>query len=297
MPEASLPTLQSEVGPLRRVVLKHARDAFVDAASVERQWRELSYVAPPDLAEACRESDAFASLLRRLGTEVIWMPPDDVGMDSLYVRDASIVCDRGVILCQMGKDARRAEPAVLGEVVEALGLPVLGAVKGEGRLEGGDFVWLSPRVAAVGQGYRTNAQGIAQLRDLAGDALNELLVVPLPHWKGPDDVFHLMSIISPLDRDLAVVYEPLLPVPFRQALLAHGFELIGVPDEEFDALGCNVLSVAPRVAVAVEGCPKTYERMLAAGVEVHTYAGDEISTKGCGGPTCLTRPLERGVTG
>jgi len=285
------------VGALRRVVLKHARDAFVDETSLEGQWRELGYLGPPDLEGACRESDAFASLLRRLGTEVIWMPAGDVGLDSLYVRDASIVCDRGAILCRMGKVARRAEPPVLGTMYEDLGIPVLGAVDGGGRLEGGDFVWLSPRVAAVGQGYRTNAEGIAQLRELAGDALDELLVVPLPHWKGPDDVFHLMSIISPLDRDLALVYEPLLPVPFRQTLLGLGFELISVPEEELDALACNVLSVAPRVAVAVEGCPKTYERMVAAGVEVHTYAGAEISAKGCGGPTCLTRPLERAVTG
>jgi N-dimethylarginine dimethylaminohydrolase len=289
-------TLQSETGPVRRVVVKHARGAFVDAASVARQWRELNYRGPPDVPAACNESDAFAALLRRLGAEVIWMPPDDLGMDSLYVRDASIVCDRGAVLCNMGKEARRAEPRALGRLYADLGVPVVGAVDGVGRLEGGDFVWLSPGVAAVGLGYRTNTEGIAQVRDLLADVLDELLVVPLPHWKGPGDVFHLMSIISPLDQDVALVYEPLLPVPFRQTLLERGFTLIGVPDEEFDAMGCNVLAVAPRVAVALEGCPRTQERMEAAGVRVHTYAGAEISAKGCGGPTCLTRPLERALT-
>jgi N-dimethylarginine dimethylaminohydrolase len=288
-------TFQSDVGQVHRVILKHARNAFVDSASIDRQWRALDYLQPPRLHEASRESDAFAELLERLGAEVVWMPPGDVGMDSLYVRDASVVCDRGAILCNMGKAARRAEPEPIGRLYAELGIPVLGAIEGEGRLEGGDFVWLSPGVAAVGQGYRTNAEGIAQLRSLLGEALDELIVVPLPHWKGPTDVFHLMSMISPLDGDLAVVYEPLLPVPFRQELIDRGFTLIGVPDEEFDSMGCNVLAVAPRVAVAVEGCPRTRLLMEEASVRVHTYAGAEITAKGCGGPTCLTRPLARGL--
>jgi N-dimethylarginine dimethylaminohydrolase len=290
-------TFQSDVGHVQRVVLKHARNAFVGSASIERQCRTLDYLQPPRFDDASDESDAFAELLERLGAEVIWMPPDDVGMDSLYVRDASVVSDRGAILCNMGKHARRAEPEAVGRLYTDLGIPVLGAIEGDGRLEGGDFVWLSPRVAAVGQGYRTNAEGIAQLRALLEDAVDELIVVPLPHWKGPADVFHLMSMISPLDQDLAVVYEPLLPVPFRQELIDRGFTLIGVPDEEFDLMGCNVLAAAPRVAVAVEGCPRTRLLMEQAGVEVHTYAGAEISAKGCGGPTCLTRPLARTVTG
>jgi N-dimethylarginine dimethylaminohydrolase len=291
-------TCQSDVGHVTRVVLKHARSAYVDATSIARQWRGLGYLQAPRFDEAGDESDAFAALLEGLGAEVIWMPPDDdVGLDSLYVRDASVVCDRGAILCNMGKHARRAEPEAAGRLYAELGIPVLGAIEGDGRLEGGDLVWLSPRVAAVGQGYRTNAEGIAQLRALLADAVDELIVVPLPHWRGPGDVFHLMSMISPLDEDLAVVYEPLLSVPFRQGLIDRGFTLIGVPDEELDLLGCNVLAVAPRVAVAVEGCPRTRLLMEQAGVRVHTYAGREISAKGCGGPTCLTRPLARTVTG
>jgi N-dimethylarginine dimethylaminohydrolase len=148
----------------------------------------------------------------------------------------------------------------------------------------------------VGRGYRTNDEGIEQLRALLADGVDELLVVPSPHWNGPTDVFHLMSVISPLADDLALVYSPLLPVPFRQGLLARGFELVEVPDDEFDSMGCNVLALAPRVALAVEGNPETRRRMEQAGVQVHTFEGEEISAKGCGGPTCLTRPLERATT-
>lgn len=290
-------TFQSDSYRLTRVLLKHARDAMVDQASVAAQWHPLNYLAEPHFQRACRESDALATLLRELGVEVAWVPSkdvgEDVGMDSLYVRDASVLCDRGAILCEMGKEARRREPNALRAAFEHFGVPVLGAIQGEGRLEGGDVTWLGPRTVAVGRGYRTNAEGIRQFTALVQDSVDEVVVVPLPHWNGPIDVFHLMSVISPLADDLAVVYSPLMPVPFRESLLDRGMTLVEVPDEEFDSMGCNVLAVAPRVAVAVDGNPETRRRMEAAGVEVHAYEGEEISAKGCGGPTCLTRPLER----
>jgi len=160
-------------------------------------------------------------------------------------------------------------------------------------MEGGDVAWINERNVAVGLGYRTNAEGIRQLRSLLGSEVDRVVPVPLPHWHGPGDVFHLMSMFSPVDRDLAVVYSRLLPVPFRQLLLKHGCELVEVPDEEFESMGCNVLAVGPRRCVALEGNPITRPRLEAAGAEVHTYRGREISTKGGGGPTCLTRPLVR----
>lgn len=285
-------TFQSDSGRMRRVLLKHARHAFANPERVEDQWEALNYLGRPEYEAACGESDAFAEILGGLGVDVEWMPAQDTGMDSLYVRDASVVTDRGVILCNMGKATRRPEPAAQRGVFEALGIPILGAIQGEGRLEGGDVTWLGDSTLAVGRGYRTNDEGIAQLTELLGPDV-EVVVVPLPHWRGPADVFHLMSVISPLADDLALVYSPLLPVPFRQMLVERGIVLVEVPEQEFDSMGCNVLAVAPRVAVAMEGNPDTRRRMEAAEVEVHLYSGVEISAKGCGGPTCLTRPLER----
>lgn len=286
-------TLQSDTASLRRVLLKHARDAFVNPASVERQWRDLGYLAPPDFDVACRESDAFAELLEELGVEVVWAGSGDLGLDSIYVRDASVVCDGGAVLCAMGKEARRREPEALRHVYGDLDIPLLGAIHGEGHVEGGDVAWVRPGTLAVGRGYRTNDEGIRQLTELVREYVDEVLVAPLPHWKGPADVFHLMSILSPLADDLALVYSPLMPVTFRAALLERGLSLVEVPDAEFESMGCNVLAVRPRVVVALEGNPETRRRMEAAGVAVHTYAGAQISTEGSGGPTCLTRPLER----
>lgn len=145
----------------------------------------------------------------------------------------------------------------------------------------------------MGRGYRTNQEGIRQLTELLGDGVEEVIEVPLPHWRGPSDVFHLMSILSPVDRDLALVYSPLLPVPFREYLLARDISLVEVPEEEFESMGCNVLAVAPRVCIMLDGNPLTRERLEAAGAQVHTYRGEEISVPGGGGPTCLTRPILR----
>ena len=288
--------VQSDVGVLRRVVLKHARDAFVDQAAIDEQWSDLGYLERPDLEGALAEYDAFVALLQRSDVEIHFLPRDErTGLDSLYARDSTVVSDRGVILCRMGKQQRRGEPAAVADALRSMGIKVHGSIEGEGLLEGGDVVWLAPDTLVVGRGYRTNDEGIRQLREHLGDTLRELLVAPLPHWRGPGDVFHLMSLLSPLDLDLALVYSPLLPVPLREALLQRGIELVEVAEEEFESMAGNVLALAPRRCLMMQGNPLTKGRLEDAGVEVETYAGGEISAKGCGGPTCLTRPLLRDV--
>jgi N-dimethylarginine dimethylaminohydrolase len=215
-----------------------------------------------------------------------------VTLDALYTRDAAVVTPRGMVLCAMGKPQRHGEPDAQRRAFETWGIPVVGRIQAPGRLEGGDLVWLDDRLVAIGRGYRTNDEGIAQFRDLVGSDV-DVVTVPLPHWRGAGDVFHLMSILSPVDRNLAVVYEPLLPVPFRERLVDLGYRFVSVPDDEFDSMGANVLALAPGVCVMLEGNPATRARLEQAGAGVTTYAGLEISRKGGGGPTCLTRPISR----
>jgi N-dimethylarginine dimethylaminohydrolase len=284
----------SETGALERVLVKHARDAFVDAATAAAQWKALNFSAAPDLAKAIDEYDAFVAILRAAGAQVDFLASDErTNLDSIYVRDASVVCARGIVLCRMGKRLRAAEPAAHRTALRSLGVPIVGEITEPGCLEGGDVVWLDDRIIAVGRGYRTNDEGILQLRRLLGDSIDELIAVPLPHWRGAGDVLHLMSLISPIDHDLAVVYSPLLPVPFRERLVTHGYELVDVPDAEFDTMGTNVLALGPRRCLMLAGNSVTRQALERAGAQVTEYVGSEISVKGAGGPTCLTRPLVR----
>jgi N-dimethylarginine dimethylaminohydrolase len=284
----------NEVGRLARVVLKHARDAFTDDAAIASQWRSLGYTAPPDRGRAIEEYDRFVALLQSAGAQIHLLPSDvRTTLDSIYVRDASIVTTRGIVLANMGKPQRTGEPrAQESAFAKWPSTPVIGEIRDPGRLEGGDAVWLDERTIAVGRGYRTNDEGIAQLRTFL-DADVEVIVVPLPHWRGEGDVMHLMSLISPVDRDLSVVYSRLMPVPFRELLLHRGMELLEVPDEEFETMGANVLALEPRRCLMLAGNPRTRAALERAGAEVVEYEGREISVKGAGGPTCLTRPLSR----
>jgi len=193
----------------------------------------------------------------------------------------------------MGKAERLGEPEAAGDFLSELDIPILGAVSGDGRLEGGDLIWLDERTLVVGRGYRTNEAGISQLKKLTSELADEFVVVPLPHWRGPEGVFHLMSFISPIDYNLAVVYSRLLPVPFREWLISRGIKLLEVPDSEFETKACNVLATSPRRCIMLSGNPGTKQMLEDEGVEVWEYTGDEISRKGAGGPTCLTRPLLR----
>jgi N-dimethylarginine dimethylaminohydrolase len=286
----------NEFGRLTHVAVKHPREAFRSAAVVAEQWQSHGFTARPDFDAACREHDAFLDILTRHGAEPMFLPADDgTTIDSLYARDASLVTPAGVVLCAMGKPARAGEPAAQGRAFTAAARPWTvhaGAIAPPGRIEGGDVVWLDDRTVAVGRGYRTNAEGVRQFAAILGPKV-DVIEVPLPHWKGPGDVMHLMSLISPVDRDLAVVYSRLLPVPFLEQLLARGFQLVDTPDQEFDSMATNVLALAPRQCVMLSGNPRTRAALERAGATVIEYSGLEISVKGAGGPTCLTRPLLR----
>ncbi|MDH4158215.1 MAG: arginine deiminase family protein [candidate division Zixibacteria bacterium] len=284
----------SEYGKIETILIKRPEDAFVSRENIDAQWQPLNYSAAPDFDKAVAEYDNFVSLLERVVPDVLYLPRNDrLGLDSIYARDALIATKKGIVLCNMGKEARQGEPEAAAEYLADEGFPKLGAITGEGRLEGGDLIWLDDRTLAVGRGYRTNDEGIRQLAALTAALVDELMVVPLPHWNGPAGVFHLMSMISPVDADLAVVYPRLLPIPFREWLVGRGMKFVEVPDEEYPTMACNVLALAPRKCLMLSGNALTKKRLEAAGAEVWEYDGFEISRKGAGGPTCLTRPLIR----
>lgn len=276
--------IRSMSTPLRRVLVRRPALSgdFAGAA-----WR----IPDPGLLAA--QHEAFCDLLAGLGCEVVVADAADGLVDATYVRDPALVTGRGAILFQMAKPARAAEPELLGTEFEAAGVPVIGRLTGPARADGGDFIWLDEHTVLAGRSYRTNPAGHAQIAEiLAGEGVR-LESVDLPHDQGPGYVLHLMSLISPLADDLAVVYPPLAPVALMETLAERGVTVVPVPADEYPSMGCNVLAVRPRVVVMIEGNPATRAALEAHGCEVHCYDGSEISLKGDGGPTCLTAPLWR----
>jgi N-dimethylarginine dimethylaminohydrolase len=285
--------LLNEFGSLKKVALRNPAAAFVSDTKIDHEWRELNYHSRPSLADATAEYNALENLLTVAGAEIIHLPANsELTLDAIYTRDSLVVTPRGLVKPRLGKPQRRSESTVNSAALEKIGVPVLGEITGHGKVEGGDLVWLDAHTLLAGIGYRTNTEGVRQLQKLVGTDVS-VISFDLPYYKGSSDVFHLMSVVSPVDHDLAVVYPPLMPVRLVEFLDERGMTFIEVPDAEFPTMGCNVLAVAPRIAIMVEGNPETASRMQRAGVKLHVYKGAEISRKGEGGPTCLTRPLQR----
>jgi N-dimethylarginine dimethylaminohydrolase len=287
-------TRHSEYLKLASVYLKSAKNSFLSEEELSEHWETLQYLSKPNFKKSLEEYAAFQTFFIEKNISTCFFPINrKTKIDSIYSRDASIATDFGIIICNMGKQGRIHEPYAQLEAYKMNNVNILGEIKFPGTLEGGDVAWLDQHTLAVGHTYRTNEEGISQLEGLLQPKGIEIIVVELPHYKGKSDVFHLMSILSPVDKNLAVVYSPLMPIKFRNELLERGFQLIEVPEQEFDSMGCNVLAIAPRDCLMVAGNPITRKLLEVAGASVHIYEGNEISVKGGGGPTCLTRPIDR----
>ncbi len=280
---------QSMVAPLQSVLVRPPAPPIAG-----QDITDFGYPRVVDHARAEREHEAFRQLLAAAGAEVIVSGPDDAGLlDAIFAYDPSLITDAGAVLLRPGKDVRLPEVALAERSYAELGIPVIGRIESPGTVEGGDTLWLDHQTLAVGRGYRTNDEGIRQLRTILEPAGITVMTVDLPHWRGPGECLHLMSLISPVAERLAVVYLPLMSVPFVEELRRRGWSFIEMPDEEFETLGCNVLALQSRHVLVCDGSPITRARLEVAGCTVVAYTGDEISHNRAGGPTCLTRPILR----
>ncbi len=277
---------QSMSAPLRDVLVKRPGPAFGAAFDDPAH----GFLHPVDLELARREHDAFVDLLASLGPTVHVLEAETDSPDLVYTFDPLLVTDRGAIPLRPGKPNRAGEPAAIEAWTTAAGIPTLGHIEAPGTVEGGDTFWLRPDLFCIGRTLRTNDAGARQLAAVVG---GDMRIFDVPYWHGRTELIHLMSVISPVADDLAVVYLPLLPVGLWELLGELGIRLVEVSAEEFPTLGCNVLAVRPGVVILAEGNPQTAAALAAAGCEVHTYPATEIGINGSGGPTCMTRPILR----
>ena len=290
----NFPSSHNMVNPIKKILLKHPKNAFVDQKTINNQYLDLNYSKAPDFNKAINDYEKFTSLIKSFGIELHFLSKDySTSLDSIYTHDPCVITNKGVILCNMGKKARMPEINNVEQYFKSINIPILGKIEAPGTLEGGDIVWIDEKTIAVGEGYRTNNEGIKQLKHILSDQIKDVIRVSIPHWNGPKDCLHLMSNLSPIDHNLYLVYSRLLPVSFLKYLRARNIELINVPDKEYESMGCNVLAVSQRKVIMISGNPRTKQLLENKGVEVYTYDGSEISIKGAGGPTCLTRPFLR----
>ena len=279
---------------LERVIVKHPNEAFQNQIHLADQWKTFNYLEEPNFKEAVREYSDFIGILEKYVPQIDYLPASpEVGMDSLYAHDPVKFTPAGAIILKSGKKMRQPEATVYKKFLTEKEISIVGELTGDAVSDGGDIVWLDDKTLVVGRGYRTNDEAIRQLKEMTAPFVDEFIVVQLPHDQGEEECLHLMSFISMVDHDLAVVHSPLMPVFFRQLLIERKIQLIEVPKDEYETLGCNVLALAPRVCVIVSGNASTKKQLLDAGATVYEYKGEEISVKGTGGPTCLTSPVVR----
>jgi N-dimethylarginine dimethylaminohydrolase len=281
--------IQNAVGPLRRVYVREPRADDLAA------WETYGWRSAPDTGRIIDEHAAFRAALTEAGADVVLGRSPVAGdPDAIYAYDPTLMTDEGAVLLRPGKEGRRDEPSAAAKDLIEAGVPILGELEGLATAEGGDMFWLDGTTLLIGRGYRTNGAGVDQIRAFLEPGGVTVHVFDLQHFHGPAECLHLMSFISPLDRDLALVFLPMVPVRLVQLLADHGVSFVEVPPEEFDTLGPNVLALAPRIALAIDGNDETRRRMESAGVDVRVFSGQDLCRKGDGGPTCLTRPLDRG---
>lgn len=260
----------------------------------EADWQEFGYLRPMNHLQAVEEHAAFRQILREAGVEVLTGEIDDpLLQDAIFPFDPVFTTDAGAVLTRMGKPLREAEVALAERTMAELNIPIAGRIEPPGLLEGGDCLWLDEHTLAIGRGYRTNDEGIRQMAEIMARQGVDVIKVGLPHWNGPAECLHLLSLISMIDENLAVVHLPLLDVGFVELLRERGIQLIEIPENEFVTQAPNVLVTAPRKCIMLRENPVTAARLEDAGCEVTFYTGGEISHNRTGGPTCLTRPLLR----
>ena len=286
--------LNSNVSTLKTVLLKNPQAAFKSQKTIDLQWQDLNFIDKPDFKKSVTQYENFIDILNDNNVEILYIPEDEItSLDSIYTHDPIFMTPNGAVIGNMGKTQRKPETIMMKNYLNEIGVPIFGEIINDATLEGGDVIWIDEKTVAAGLTYRTNNKGIDQLRKILSTISIEVISVDLPHWNGPVDVLHLMSLISPLNENLFLIYKKLLPIGLLKLLKKLDIKTISIADEDYDSLGCNVLPLSTTKCLITSGNNKTCKIIEENGIEVIEFQASEICYKGSGGPTCLTRPIYR----
>ena len=286
--------LNSNVSTLKTVLLKNPQAAFKSQKTIDLQWQDLNFIDKPDFKKSVTQYENFIDILNDNNVEILYIPEDEItSLDSIYTHDPIFMTPNGAVIGNMGKTQRKPETIMMKNYLNEIGVPIFGEIINDATLEGGDVIWIDEKTVTAGLTYRTNNKGIDQLRKILSTISIEVISVDLPHWNGPVDVLHLMSLISPLNENLFLIYKKLLPIGLLKLLKQLDIKTISIADEDYDSLGCNVLPLSTTKCLITSGNDKTFKIIEENGIEVIEFQASEICYKGSGGPTCLTRPIYR----
>ena len=285
---------QNMVSPLKKVLMKKPQ-RFMSKVN-KKKW---NYTSPLNQNLINENYKDFYEIIKKFGTEIIELHLENENeelCDSIFTHDPSLVLDEGSIILNMGKQLRVNETSAHEKFYKSINIPIIGKIKNEGTMEGGDCLWINNKTLIVGESYRTNRKGIEQLREILKLLNIKLIPIKLPINNNKTSCFHLMSIISMLDNDLAIGYEKLLPSDLKKILKTYGIKLLNIPEDEYcesKSLAVNILALSPRILVTINGYPKTLDLLSKFGCKINLFPGSELCIKAEGGPTCLTRAIWR----
>jgi arginine deiminase len=248
-------------------------------------------------------------------------------MNLYFCRDQQITTARGVVIGRMNSEQRRVETEIMEFVLRKLGVRPIYKVTGDGRLEGGDFVPAGD-TALLGQGLRTNAEGVRQLLEHKVFGVKRVVVVKEP-WHNQDQM-HLDTYFNLISSKLAVLVEERMDIrdasgqvikparpdrrckvdvyelqgdqyertvtdgDFQEFLEKQmGLRLIPVSNDDQLKYGINFLCIGPNRLLGVAGVSEEYKaRLRDAGVKV-TWMDFANLTGGYGAAHCMTQVLHR----
>lgn len=278
----------SEWVPLRSVLLHPPGPEFeVDDPEAALMLQR------PDPERALSQHRALVEAYEREGVSVHFVDPDGSPPgpfpNLIYVADLLFMTPEGAILARPAGAVRAGEERWVQRRLAELGIPILRAVSGSASFEGADAMWVDPETVLIGPGFRTNRDGVRQVRRVLEDLGVRTLLAEVPSAS-----MHLMGQLRIVDRDLAFYRKGRLPRSAVKALEERGFSLHPFPDlQEMDArFANNIVTLGPRRILMPDGAPVTQGFYRDHGVECVGVALDEIH-KGAGSVGCLTGVLRR----
>jgi len=285
---------QNMVSHLKKVLMKKPQNFMSKVDS--QKW---NYTFPLDQEILYENYNEFYKIIKNSGAEIVDLKlrnEKEELCDSIFTHDPSLVLNDGAIILNMGKNLRKKEAEEHINFYNEEKIPIIGKVINNGTIEGGDCLWINKKTLLVGESYRTNKIGIDQLGNIVNKHDIKLIPIKLPKYNNENSCFHLMSLISMLDEDLAIGYLKLLPLDLINLLNNNNIKIIEIPEDEYfksKTLAVNVLTLSPRNLVAMKGYPKTIDLLREYGCKINLFSGGELCIKAEGGPTCLTRPIWR----